>query len=57
MVRLAAGDDPDVVCLQEVPAWALGRLERWSGMTAVAALAAPPRLGPLPLAGAGSGVS
>jgi endonuclease/exonuclease/phosphatase family metal-dependent hydrolase len=47
MVRLATDGDPDVVCLQEVPAWALARLERWSGMTALAALAAPPRLGPL----------
>ena len=47
MVRLATADDPDVVCLQEVPAWALARLGDWSGMTAVGALAAPPRLGPL----------
>jgi endonuclease/exonuclease/phosphatase family metal-dependent hydrolase len=47
MVRLAAADDPDVLCLQEVPAWALSRLEDWSGMTAVPVLAAPPRLGPL----------
>lgn len=33
MVRLAAADAPDVLCLQEVPLWALTRLERWSGMT------------------------
>jgi endonuclease/exonuclease/phosphatase family metal-dependent hydrolase len=25
MVRLASADDPDVVCFQEVPAWALRR--------------------------------
>ena len=33
MVRLAAADEPDVLCLQEVPLWALSRLARWSGMT------------------------
>lgn len=36
MVRLAARDRPDVLCLQELPLWALSRLEGWSGMTAVA---------------------
>jgi endonuclease/exonuclease/phosphatase family metal-dependent hydrolase len=44
MVRLAVADGPDVVCLQEVPVWALGRLARWSGMTAIGAVAAYPRL-------------
>ena len=35
MVELAAADKPDVLCLQEVPLWALPRLSRWSGgMTA-----------------------
>jgi endonuclease/exonuclease/phosphatase family metal-dependent hydrolase len=34
MVRLVTADDPDVVCLQEIPLWALQRLEDWSGMTA-----------------------
>ena len=34
MMRLATADRPDVLCLQEVPVWALPRLERWSGMTA-----------------------
>ena len=48
MVRLAAADRPDVLCLQEVPAWALDRLEGWSGMSAVGAVAAPPTIGPLP---------
>ncbi|HET8607160.1 MAG TPA: endonuclease/exonuclease/phosphatase family protein [Gaiellaceae bacterium] len=48
MVELAAGDDPDVVCLQEVPVWALGHLAAWSGMEAVGEVAQPPRLGPLP---------
>src|SRR5690349_19286318 len=49
MVRLAATGEPDIVCLQEVPAWALDRLESWSGMKAFGAVAQPPRLGPLPI--------
>lgn len=49
MVRLISADEPDVVCLQELPAWALGRIAAWSGMQAVGALAQPPRLGPLPI--------
>jgi endonuclease/exonuclease/phosphatase family metal-dependent hydrolase len=48
MVRLASADDPDVVCLQEIPVWALGRLDDWSGMRALSDVAARPRLGPLP---------
>ena len=48
MVRLAAEGEPDVVCLQEVPLWALPHLAGWSGMQAVGAVAAPARLGPLP---------
>src|ERR687887_984957 len=48
MVRLASADRPDVLCLQELPAWALPRLEKWSGMSAFAEIAARPRLGPLP---------
>ena len=49
MVRLAAADRPDVLCLQEVPAWALPHLARWSGMQAFGDVAQPPRLGPLPI--------
>ena len=45
MVRLVTGDAPDVVCLQEVPVWALPRLGGWSGMTAFGAVATRPRLG------------
>lgn len=48
MVRLATADAPDVVLLQEVPAWALGRLDDWTGMAAVGDVAARPSLGPLP---------
>src|SRR5207302_9158698 len=48
MVRLASADAPGVVCLQELPVWALGHLERWSGMTATGDVARRPTLGPLP---------
>jgi endonuclease/exonuclease/phosphatase family metal-dependent hydrolase len=44
MVHLVTADGPDVVSLQEVPVWALRHLEEWSGMTAVGAVAAQPRL-------------
>lgn len=39
MVKLAVADAPDVVCLQEVPVWALPRLEEWSGLRAFPAVA------------------
>ena len=42
MVELATADDPDVLCLQEVPAWALGQFT-------VGDVAARPALGPLPI--------
>jgi endonuclease/exonuclease/phosphatase family metal-dependent hydrolase len=45
MVELVTADRPDVVCLQEVPAWALGRLGAWAGMTEVPALARRPLVG------------
>ncbi|HEX6662796.1 MAG TPA: endonuclease/exonuclease/phosphatase family protein [Gaiellaceae bacterium] len=48
MVRLATADRPDVLCLQELPVWALERLEGWSRMIAVTAVASRPMLGPLP---------
>ncbi len=44
MIELVSGDRPDVVCLQELPVWSLGRLERWSGMHATGAVARRPRL-------------
>lgn len=47
MVRLVTGDGPDVVCLQEVPVWALGRLEVWSGMQVFWQVTKPALLGPL----------
>jgi endonuclease/exonuclease/phosphatase family metal-dependent hydrolase len=48
MVRLAVADGPDVVCLQEVPLWALEHLGRWSGMVSFGDVAARPAVGPLP---------
>jgi hypothetical protein len=48
MVRLASEDRPDVLCLQEVPIWALARLAGWSGMQAFGDVAAPARFGPFP---------
>jgi endonuclease/exonuclease/phosphatase family metal-dependent hydrolase len=47
MVELAA-EDADVLCLQELPVWALGALDDWSGRAAVTDVAQRARLGPLP---------
>ena len=44
MVSLVARG-ADLVALQEVPIWALARLDAWSAMTSVGAVARPPRLG------------
>jgi endonuclease/exonuclease/phosphatase family metal-dependent hydrolase len=43
-IELVTGDLPDVVCLQELPVWALRHLEGWSGMHASGAVARRPRL-------------
>ena len=48
MVRLASADRPAVLCLQEVPVWALPELGDWSGMAALGAVAQRPTLGPIP---------
>jgi endonuclease/exonuclease/phosphatase family metal-dependent hydrolase len=50
MVRLAVAGEPDVVALQELPAWALAQVGRWSGYDAVPALAERPSIGPVPTA-------
>jgi endonuclease/exonuclease/phosphatase family metal-dependent hydrolase len=51
MVALISADAPDVVCLQELPLWAVSELEEWSGMAAGWAVAkrglVPRRLGGL----------
>jgi endonuclease/exonuclease/phosphatase family metal-dependent hydrolase len=41
MVELVTQDRPDVVALQEVPLWALGQLERWTGMAVRWAVTVP----------------
>jgi endonuclease/exonuclease/phosphatase family metal-dependent hydrolase len=48
MVQLASADRPAVLCLQEVPLWALGLLDDWSGMLSFGDVAQRPSLGPLP---------
>jgi endonuclease/exonuclease/phosphatase family metal-dependent hydrolase len=48
MVELASSDAPDVLCLQEVPVWALPRIDDWSAMASFGAVTRPPLwLGPL----------
>jgi endonuclease/exonuclease/phosphatase family metal-dependent hydrolase len=47
MIRLVTADAPDVVALQEVPMWAVRRLESWSGMSTSWAMTMPALLGPL----------
>jgi len=42
MIELVTADGPDVVCLQELPVWALSYLEAWSGMHAYTAVARRP---------------
>ena len=46
MVRLVTADAPDVVALQEVPLWAVLRLEDWSGMGCEWAMTMPALGGP-----------
>ena len=51
MVRLVTADRPDVLALQEVPVWALGRLVEWTGMKVFGAVARRSHLGPVPITG------
>jgi endonuclease/exonuclease/phosphatase family metal-dependent hydrolase len=51
MVELITADRPGVVCLQEIPLWALPHLASWSGMQAVSAVAREPRVGSARLGG------
>lgn len=44
LVELLTADGPDIVCLQEVPVWAVTHLGTWSGMQAIAAVARRPWL-------------
>jgi len=58
MVRLAAADRPDILCLQEVPGWALRHLGKWADMTGFPEIAARPKLGPFPsTAGVGHAIT
>jgi endonuclease/exonuclease/phosphatase family metal-dependent hydrolase len=41
MVELVTADSPDLVALQEVPLWARGRLEDWTGMAVRWAVTVP----------------
>jgi endonuclease/exonuclease/phosphatase family metal-dependent hydrolase len=51
MVELITADRPDIVCLQEVPAWAFKQLGEWSGMQVVTGRGKRPKLGPFPIPG------
>jgi endonuclease/exonuclease/phosphatase family metal-dependent hydrolase len=42
MVELVSADGPDVVCLQELPVWALPWIDDWSGMRRFDAVTRPP---------------
>ena len=42
MIELASADGPDVLCLQEMPVWALRRVDDWSGMRRFDAVTRPP---------------
>ena len=47
MVRRVSADDPDVVCLQEVPLWAFKQLGSWSAMNVATAITRRASAGPL----------
>jgi endonuclease/exonuclease/phosphatase family metal-dependent hydrolase len=49
MIELITADRPDVVCLQEIPVWALPRIAAWSEMQTLTARASRPKLGPFPI--------
>jgi endonuclease/exonuclease/phosphatase family metal-dependent hydrolase len=44
MIELLCEDEPEVVCLQELPVWGNARLEEWSSMKAFPVVARPPRV-------------
>jgi endonuclease/exonuclease/phosphatase family metal-dependent hydrolase len=48
MIELVTLDGPDVVCVQELPVWAVARIASWSGMHHFEAVTRPP-LWPGPL--------
>jgi len=44
MIELVCDDQPDVVCLQELPVWGIPRLAEWSSMHVRAVVARSPRV-------------
>ena len=44
MIELACRDQPDVLCLQELPVWGISRLDEWSSMQSFAVVARAPRV-------------
>jgi endonuclease/exonuclease/phosphatase family metal-dependent hydrolase len=51
MIELVTADRPGIVCLQEVPAWALDDVGRWAGMKSDSVRTRRPKLGFLPVPG------
>src|SRR5262245_17387932 len=51
MLGLVTADRPDVLALQEVPVWALGRLAEWTAMASFTAVAQRPHFGPVRITG------
>lgn len=51
MLRLASADAPDVLCLQELPVWALPAIDDWSGGMHRFGVVTRPPLWPGPIAG------
>jgi endonuclease/exonuclease/phosphatase family metal-dependent hydrolase len=49
MIELITADAPDVVCLQEIPSWALPKLKDWTTMQVATARARRSKLGPFPI--------
>jgi endonuclease/exonuclease/phosphatase family metal-dependent hydrolase len=49
MVELVTADRPTIVCLQEVPAWALDRVGEWAGMQAVSVRTKRSKVGLFPI--------
>ena len=44
MIDIVCEDEPEVVCLQELPVWGTSRLEEWSSMKVFPVVARPPRV-------------
>ena len=44
MIELVCEDEPEVVCLQELPVWGISRLDEWSSMKVFPVVARPPRV-------------